>query len=246
MNIDVFVFLLLLIVLVAGVVLVICLLRARAEYYKSDYSQQTDHSYWEALTDKGVRGEFHTATLLNPFRFQSARVLYNLYIPTYNDHTTEIDAVLITHSGVFVIETKYRSGWIFGNADQKYWYQTLPTRYGSEKNQFYNSIWQNGTHIRFLRNLIPRQTPYFSVVVFSDNCTLKQVSTEGSQAYVVYARDLQFLIQRALQIERPCLSDTDIQVIYNTLLTYDHADEATKMKHRQQVYQEHRDGGGDC
>ena len=241
MNIDVFVFLPLFIVLVVGVVLIICRLCDRAEYYKSDYSQQTDHSYWDVLTDKGVRGEFHTATLLNPFRFQSARVLYNLYIPTYNDHTTEIDAVLITHSGVIVIETKYRSGWIFGNADQKYWYQTLPTRYGSEKHQFYNPIWQNGTHIRFLRNLIPRQTPYFSVVVFSDNCTLKQVSTEGSQAYVVYARDLQFLIQRALQIERPCLSDTDIQVIYNALLPYAHADEVTKIKHRQQVSQEHRD-----
>lgn len=225
--------------IIVGVIRLICHLCDRAEYHHSDYYQQTNTPYWDVLTDKGTHGEFRTATLLNPFRFQSARVLYNLYIPTYNDRTTEIDAVLITHCGVFVIETKYRSGWIFGNADQKYWCQTLPSRHGCEKNQFYNPIWQNGTHIRFLRNLIQTKSPFFSVIVFSDNCTLKQVSTNNSQAYVVYARDLQPLLHRIQQIESPRLSDADIAKIYNTLFPYSRADETTKMKHRYHVSQDH-------
>lgn len=229
------------VLIVLGVVLIIYHLCNRAEYHNSDFYQQTDISYWDYLTDKGVRGEFHTATLLNPFRFQSARVLYNLYIPTYNDRTTEIDAVLITHSGVFVIETKYRSGWIFGNANQKYWHQTLPARHGCEKHQFYNPIWQNGTHIRFLRNLIHKKTPFFSIIVFSNNCTLKQVSTEGTQAHVVYAQDLQYLLQRMQQIEPACLNDTDIADIYESLLPYAHADATTKMKHQYQVSRDHPD-----
>ena len=44
------------------------------------------------------------------------------------DGTTQIDHILISPYGIFVIETKDYSGWIFGSERQKKWTQSLFTR----------------------------------------------------------------------------------------------------------------------
>ena len=41
------------------------------------------------------------------------------------DGTTQIDHVLVSRFGVFVIETKHYKGWIFANAKQANWTQVL-------------------------------------------------------------------------------------------------------------------------
>lgn len=43
------------------------------------------------------------------------RILHNRYLPWPNGMTTEIDRIAIISSGIFVIEVKNYSGWIFGN-----------------------------------------------------------------------------------------------------------------------------------
>jgi Nuclease-related domain len=42
--------------------------------------------------------------------------------------TTEIDEVLVTPAGVFVIEKKDFNAWIFGNKDDEYWTAVYPNR----------------------------------------------------------------------------------------------------------------------
>ena len=37
--------------------------------------------------------------------------------------TTEIDLLMLHEKGIFVIESKYYSGWIFGSEDQLKWTQ---------------------------------------------------------------------------------------------------------------------------
>ncbi|WP_339385147.1 nuclease-related domain-containing protein, partial [Vibrio paracholerae] len=44
-------------------------------------------------------------------------------IRTTEDGTTQIDHIVVSKFGVFVIETKYMKGWIFGSKDQKQWTQ---------------------------------------------------------------------------------------------------------------------------
>lgn len=56
------------------------------------------------------------------------RRLHNVIIPTDNG-TTQIDHLLISRYGIFVIETKNIRGWIFGTADGPKWTQSL---YGSK------------------------------------------------------------------------------------------------------------------
>lgn len=52
-------------------------------------------------------------------------VLKNVYVPTGNK-TTEIDMLMIHEKGIFVIESKNYSGWIFGDYNQLNWTQSFP------------------------------------------------------------------------------------------------------------------------
>src|SRR5262245_24428443 len=56
--------------------------------------------------------------------------------------TTQIDHVLVSRFGVFVIETKDYRGWIFASAGDRYWTQVLYRA----KFRFQNPIRQNYSH----------------------------------------------------------------------------------------------------
>ena len=65
----------------------------------------------------GRRGEKLTERELNLVKLlgRKGQVLRNIYVPKDNGETSEIDVVFITQKGIFVIESKNYSGWIFGD-----------------------------------------------------------------------------------------------------------------------------------
>ena len=74
--------------------------------------------------------------------------------------TTQIDHILVSPCGVFVIETKDMNGWIFGSPGQKEWTQIYRTnrrnrRAGirSERHRLYNPLRQNEGHAKALVRL---------------------------------------------------------------------------------------------
>ena len=95
----------------------------------------------------------------------------NLIIPAPNG-TTQIDNIVVSPFGVFVIEAKYFQGWIFGGAKQEKWTHTL-SRF--EKYAFPNPIRQNYWHIKALARLLRQpESRFHSVIVFAHrNCQLK-------------------------------------------------------------------------
>ena len=95
----------------------------------------------------------------------------NLIIPAPNG-TTQIDNIVVSPFGVFVIEAKYFQGWIFGGAKQEKWTHTL-SRF--EKYAFPNPIRQNYGHIKALARLLRQpESRFHSVIVFAHrNCQLK-------------------------------------------------------------------------
>lgn len=70
--------------------------------------------FWQ---DKGQAGENQIHQSLNRLEGQSA-ILQNCYLPLKNSGTTEVDLILIHESGIYVIESKNYSGWIFGSESQ--------------------------------------------------------------------------------------------------------------------------------
>lgn len=106
-------------------------------------------------------------------------MLQNVYIPKSNGEATKIDLLYITAKGIFVIESKNYSGYIFGSENNPKWTVTLyagKTWYGKKmvrKHQFYNPIWQNRTHIKYLKKYLSDESlPTYSVIAFSERCQL--------------------------------------------------------------------------
>ena len=86
------------------------------------------------LAKKGMEGE----------------VVRNVYVPKNKvGEFSEIDACWVTRKGVFVIESKNFSGWVFGDDEQVNWTVTFPN---GTKKRFYNPVKQNRTHVKWLQN----------------------------------------------------------------------------------------------
>lgn len=82
---------------------------------------------------KGKVGEYYTEQEINRVKkIIYGKVLRNIYIPKEDSSTSEIDVLFICTKGLFVLESKNYSGWIFGNERDKFWTATLPKGKGKE------------------------------------------------------------------------------------------------------------------
>ena len=113
---------------------------------------------------KGRIGEGKVKYYLQKLDPEKYIVLHDCLIPSQNGKTTQIDHIVISKAGIFVIETKNYKGWIYGNEMSKQWTQVIYQR----KEKFYNPLHQNYGHIKAIEKLIGEQItlPYYSVIAF--------------------------------------------------------------------------------
>jgi hypothetical protein len=97
--------------------------------------------------------------------------LLNHITLSLKDGTTQIDHILVSRFGVFVIETKDYKGWLFANSKHANWTQII---YG-RKFQFQNPIFQNLRHMRAVEALLDFLPPdaIRSAVVFTGDAEFK-------------------------------------------------------------------------
>ena len=104
-------------------------------------------------------------------RFDSSHyhLMNNITIPV-EDGTTQVDHILVSRYGVFVIESKHYSGWIFANLG-KQWTQVLYKK----KTKFQNPVRQNYKHVLAVAKILDFLSPEHiqSVVVFTGNAVFK-------------------------------------------------------------------------
>ena len=119
---------------------------------------------------KGWVGEMQ-ATLAAKIRLDSHiyRSVNNVTIPTGNG-TTQIDHVIVSKYGIFVVETKNIMGWIYGDEKQRQWTQVL---YG-KKYRFQNPLLQNYRHTKALAEFLGiERSKIHSVIMFWSECEFK-------------------------------------------------------------------------
>ena len=115
--------------------------------------------------------------------------LNNITLPRANGGSTQIDHVIVSVYGIFVIETKNYKGWIYGSEKQRQWTQVFPN---GSKFKFQNPLRQNYLHIKTLADLLALDISYFhSMIAFIGECELKtrdelpdHVLTGGMVSYV--------------------------------------------------------------
>jgi len=125
--------------------------------------------FLKSASFKGWAGERRVKNVtlqLNPDHYT---IFHDVTLPTPTG-TTQIDHIIISTHGIFVIETKHYSGWIFGSEKSSYWTQVIY----KNKNKFQNPIRQNYKHIKTLQVLTQLPINIFhSVIVFAGDATFK-------------------------------------------------------------------------
>lgn len=121
---------------------------------------------------KGKMGENNVSTGLSFLPKDKYIVLNDLYFK-FGDYTTQIDHLVISVYGIFVIETKNYKGLILGNAEKDNRAQNI----WGNKYPFFNPIFQNESHIRFLKrnfnDLNTARNYIYPIVVFLNASELK-------------------------------------------------------------------------
>lgn len=133
------------------------------------------------LLPKGDWGERIVARRLRDGLPGEYLVRSNIYLPLPDGTTTQIDHIVISQFGIFVVETKTYSGWIFGDEKSPQWTQSLP----GKKSKFQNPLRQNYRHICALADNLGIDKSYFhSVIAFTGDCEFKTKMPPN----VVYSR----------------------------------------------------------
>ena len=136
---------------------------------KSNHSKNSSYSRENVYANyKGVIGEDRVSHILRALP-DSYHVINNVIVPNQKS-TSQIDHVVVSPFGIFVIETKNYSGWIFGSDNSEKWKETFRTTGG----QFFrNPIKQNWAHVYALQEYLNIDKRVFKpIVVFSDDATL--------------------------------------------------------------------------
>jgi hypothetical protein len=151
------------------------------------------------------------------------------------DGTTQIDHILVSKFGVFVIETKDYTGWIFANQKQPRWTQvTFRAKY-----QFQNPILQNFRHVCAVQNLLDFLPPdaIKSIVVFAGDAEFKTEVPEGVfdlAAFINHLRQqnvevmslnrVQFCVGRIETARLAISGETDVEHIQSLKRRHGHVD----------------------
>ncbi|MGH4051960.1 MAG: NERD domain-containing protein [Clostridium sp.] len=138
---------------------------------------------------KGFLGEKSVAFLLSGLDKTKYKLINNIMLQVGNK-TTQIDHVIVSNYGIFVIETKNYKGWIIGNEFDDNWKQVIY----KHKEKLHNPIKQNYGHIRALKEILNDfgDINYISIVAFTTRAELKVTSKTD----VVYTINLPKTIRK--------------------------------------------------
>ena len=128
--------------------------------------------------------------------------IHNVTLPTL-DGTTQIDHIFVSRFGIFVVETKNMTGWIFGSEKQAQWTQKIYRN----SYKFQNPLRQNYKHVKALEAAlsVPAESIH-SVVVFFGHSTFKTkmpAKVTKSIGYVSYIKSF----------KQPVFSDSQVQEV---------------------------------
>lgn len=156
---------------------------------------------------KGAIGEFavnfSAAWLLDSKHYH---LIKNVTLPT-EDGTTQIDHIIVSIYGIFVIETKNMKGWIFGHPKQKMWTQKI---YGYS-NQFQNPLYQNYKHVKTIQQLLGlNEKQVHSLIVFIGDSTFKTEMPDNVTSGLAYLKYIQ-------SKKEPVLAESEIETIKNKI-----------------------------
>ena len=205
------------------------------QYKKSSYGKQSKKSFLKIINDQGARGEYRTSQILETATFEN-KLLFNCYIPNRSGDKTELDIIMISTKGIYVVENKNYSGWIFGDEQSKNWCETLK----GKKFFFYSPVKQNKSHIKNLEKILNiGEDKYISLITFNKNAILKKVKTESPKLYVKKYEELKKFIKEQEKYS-DILQHEEIEEIYKRLLPGTQLNDEEKQEHIERIKKQYK------
>ena len=183
---------------------------------------------WKMPLIKGKYGEWAVKSKLRNIG-EEYTIFHDVYVPNGERGLTQVDHIVTSIYGVFVIETKHYSGWIFGDEYKPYWTQVIYKK----KTKMHNPIRQNYGHVKALHTYIGQVKiqDVHSIIAFSPNSTFK-FKKDFTSAHVIKFSELLATIE---QYKKQSISVSTLKEINENLTTLMDVDK----KERKRLKTEH-------
>ena len=159
----------------------------------------------------GKQGESEVSKIISAL--PEAYRIYNDVMLKGSTSTVQIDHVIVSVFGIFVIETKNYKGEIFGNEKERMWRKI----WKGTKKDFYNPVKQNKAHIAALKmnTMMKNSNAYIPIIAFSNDADLKHLDTplvklKSKNGTVV---NFKHIIAKITAFKEKVLSETQVEKI---------------------------------
>lgn len=168
------------------------------------------------------------------------RYLNDVFIVNSKSKTgyAQIDHILITSHGIFVIETKNYRGTIRGSRNDTKWMV-------NGKRTMYNPIRQNRTHINALKRVLSeyKHVPFISIISFTKRCSLyidHDLQNVESDDIVVYDIKFSEYIERKItrckrEMPTPPLAERNIINVFDLIKQANIKDQHRRDEHIEKI-----------
>lgn len=143
------------------------------------------------------------------------KILNNLYLPKNSiSDTTTIDSVLIHPTGIYLFENSIVEGWIYGDADGKFWSATMMRNNRTKSSEFENPVIRSMRNEESVRRMFEKAESLplhvFSYVVFGDKAVLKNVPESSVERKLVLRSQLAQSLVRTFSLATPVYTENEI------------------------------------
>lgn len=176
---------------------------------------------------KGFIGEKTVAAFLSTLDSNKYKTINDVIVEV-EGKTSQIDHIVISNYGIFVIETKNYKGHIYGDDHNQYWTQTL----GQNTKKFYSPIRQNYSHIQALKQHLLDYPGFriISIIVFSPEADLRVKTTQN----VIYTTKLLKTIRKYTDETIPHKIRDEV---YNRIMSLNISSNEGKKEHISAIHQ---------
>lgn len=173
---------------------------------------------------RGYYGEYWVKKELKKLNKEDYKIINNLMVER-DGKTVQIDHIILSKYGIFVIETKNYYGLIIGNKYKEKWIQYL----GKNKYFFHNPIYQNFGHIKCLSQKYGiEQNKFISIICFSNQTKLKISNIEKEVI------KLDYLIKTVKSYDKILLDD-NIEFLFQNILNDNINDKKIRKEHIKKI-----------
>jgi len=171
---------------------------------------------------KGMIGERRVQKQLKKLPVEDYKILNNVMIKK-KIGTSQIDHIVISPYGIFVIETKNYGGYVYGNENSDYWTQ----KFYKSKIKFRNPIKQNWGHVYALKDILPeyKDVSFYPIIIFAGKSKLDI----NSKTCVISPEILYETIMRHRGSKQ--LTSNEMEQIYDMLKSNNLEDKQIKREH---------------